>query len=163
LRRKGVGRLWWERRVLGIPALGRLILRTHLARLADAMAILVGAGCDLPSAARLAGGACGSPNLLADCDMLAQAVETGLIPDGDTLSARYLPALMLYSIRVGSQRNDLEENLQSLADLYARQSRQLQGNLQAVLLPVLILFVGGAIGFAVMTLLTPIALFLRMM
>jgi type II secretory pathway component PulF len=155
------GRRFWERVVLGIPALGRVVLRTHMARLADAMAILVGAGCDLPTAVRLAGGACGSPNLQIDCEVLAQAVEAGLIPDTENLSARYLPAMMLYSIRIGSQRNELEANLYSLADMYGRQARQLQGNLQALLLPVMIVVLGGILACAITALMGPMVTLVR--
>jgi type II secretory pathway component PulF len=156
LRGMPAGRRTWERMVLCVPALGRVVLRTHLARLADSMAILVGAGTDLPSAVRLAGEACGSPNLQVDCEVLAQAVEAGLIPDADTMSPRYLPAMMLYSMRVGSQRNELEANLYSLSEMYSRQARQLQGNLQALLLPFTIIVLGGIIACAIAALMAPI-------
>jgi type II secretory pathway component PulF len=156
LRASAAGGRWWERGVMSIPALGRVYHRTHLARLADAMAILVGAGCDLPGALRLAGAAGGSPNLLADCERLAAIVESGHFPDPEEAGARYLPAMMIYSIRLGSQRNDLEEGLYSLSEMYARQARHLQGNLQALLLPILIVLLGGTIACAIAALFMPL-------
>ena len=150
------GRRWWERGVMAVPALGRLYHRTHLARLCDAMAILVGSGCDLPGALRLAGGASGSPNLVADCENLALAVEAGHFPDPREAGAPHVPALMIYSMRLGSQRNDLEASLYSLSDMYTRQARHLQANLQAVLLPVMIVLLGAVIAFVITALLAPL-------
>ncbi len=150
------GRRWREIFLLRVPVVGRVYHRTNLARLCDALAILVASGCQFPTAIRLAGGASGSPNLRAECDVMAQAVEAGQSLDPNILSLEHVPAVMIYSMRLGSQRNDLESNLYSLSDMYSTQARHLQTNLHALLLPCLIVGVGVFVGFSISALFGPL-------
>ena len=157
LARSPGGRRAWERFVLCIPVLGRVYRRGVLARLADAMAVLVAAGNDLPECLRLAGSASGSEMALADCRVLAEFVEKGGNVADAAPSCSIIPPLMLYSIRFGADRNELEDALYSLAEMYTLQARQGQGGMQALLLPVLLLVVGVIVGGVLMSLFLPMA------
>jgi type II secretory pathway component PulF len=68
---------------------------------------------------------------------------------------RTIPKLFLYSMQLGSQRNELEDNLHSLGQMYVEQVRCSQARLQAVLLPILLIFVGGFIFLTVLALFLP--------
>jgi type IV pilus assembly protein PilC len=68
---------------------------------------------------------------------------------------RTIPKLFLYSIQLGSQRNELEDNLHSLAQMYVEQVRCSQARLQAALLPVMLIVVGGFIGVTVLSIFLP--------
>ena len=62
---------------LPLPLVGKILRLNLLARWCDALYLAVKAGLDLPTALTLAGDAVDAPRLLADSQMLAQAVSAG--------------------------------------------------------------------------------------
>lgn len=150
------GRWFAESVHLGIPILGRLYKVSILGRFADAMAVLIGAGMDLPGALRLAAAAVGSEKLINDAGLIANQIEqgAGLAEAGQTCS--FLPPFFLYSAQLGIQRQELQDNLYGLSDMYTQQTQSGQSRLQAVMLPFMLVVVGGLIGFIVLGLFMPL-------
>ena len=87
--------------------------------------------------------------------MIAGQIEKGAgILDAGQF-CRVMPRFFLYSIQLGSQRNELEDNLRSLGDMYAQQVRSAQTRLQGLLLPVMIIFVGFFIMLCILSIFLP--------
>jgi len=149
------GRRFRESFLLGVPVIGRLYYNSILSRMAEAMAVLVGAGCDIPEALRLGAVSSGSEKLLLDSEIVAGQVEQGANILEAGRGARMLPRLFLYSIQLGAQRNELQDNLYSLGEMHADQARVGQSHLQIVLLPLLLIAVGGVIATAVLAMFLP--------
>jgi len=150
------GRRILERLFLRLPVIGRLYHATILSRAAEAMAVLVGSGCDVPEALRLGAVSSGSGRLVQDSEAVAQQIERGMgILEAGHASA-LLPRLFLYSIQLGAQRNELQDNLRSLGQMYADQARVGQSRLQTILLPTMIVGVGVLIAMAILAMILPI-------
>ena len=123
--------------------------------MAEAMAMMVAAGCDMPTCLRLGPDATGSETLKKEGDMIAGQIEKGAgILDAGQF-CRVMPRFFLYSIQLGSQRNELEDNLHSLGDMYAQQVRSAQTRLQGLLLPVMIIVVGFFIMLCILAMFLP--------
>lgn len=150
------GRRFKESLLLRVPVIGRLYHHSVLSRMAEAMAMLVGAGCDMPECLRLSAAAAGSEKLLRDSERLAQQIEQGQNIMEAGHAARMLPRLFLYSAQLGAQRNELQDNLYSLGDMYADQAQAGQSRLQALLLPLMVIVVGGFLAFAILAMFLPI-------
>ena len=155
------GRRFKERIAFSVPVLGRLLRDTLLGRFADAMALLVGAGCDMPTCLRLAGGTTGSESLLGECEALARQVEGGGSLLGGAAQRRVLPSLFLYAVDLGARRNELADSLYGLASMYDEQARVCQGRLQVSLLPILVIIVGSFVGGAIAALFLPMVHMIR--
>ena len=151
-----VGRRFKEGLFLRVPVFGRLYHSSILSRMAEAMALLVGAGCDIPEALRLGAVSSGSEMLTLESGLVAQQVERGanILEAGG--STRILPRLFLYSVQLGAQRNELQDNLYSLGEMYADQARAGQSRLQTFLLPMMILAIGGVLAMAILGVFLPI-------
>lgn len=149
------GRLIQESFLFRIPLLGRTLLSSHLARLAESMGLLVAAGCPLPQCLRLGGQASGSETLQRDSHLAAEHIESG----GSLLEAaaacRKLPMLFLYSLQLGCQRNDLAGHLKILAKTYAQQTQVLQSYLRAMLDPLAVIGLGFIIASMILALFLP--------
>ena len=149
------GRRFKESVFLKIPVIGRVYHSSLLSRMAEAMAMMVAAGCDMPACLRLASGATGSEKLVLEGEGLASQVEQG----ANILEAghfcKMIPRLFLYSIQLGTQRNELQDNLYSLGQMYAEQARCGQARLQAVLLPIMVIVVGGILAMAIISMFLP--------
>ena len=143
------GRRFRESLLLAVPVFGRVYHSSMLSRMAEAMAMMVAAGCDMPACLRLASGAAGSEKLISESESLARQVEQGtnIVEAGQF--CRVIPRLFLYSVQLGTQRNELQDNLHSLGQMYAEQARYCQARLQAVLLPIMLIVVGGVLAMAV--------------
>jgi type IV pilus assembly protein PilC len=149
------GRRFKESFLLRIPVIGRVYRSSILSRMAEGMAIMVAAGSDMPVSLRLSSGATGSEKLMIENEALAGQIEQGanILEAGQF--CRMIPRLFLYSIQLGTQRNELQDNLYSLGQMYAEQARCGQARLQAVLLPVMLIGVGGFIAMTIMAMFLP--------
>jgi type IV pilus assembly protein PilC len=149
------GRRIREAIILRIPAFGALYHSTILSKMAEAMAMMVAAGCDMPTCFRLGPDATGSEILTKEGDIIAGQIEKGAgILDAGQF-CKVMPRFFLYSIQLGSQRNELQDNLRSLGDMYAQQVRSAQTRLQGLLLPVMIIIVGFFIMLCILAMFLP--------
>jgi len=149
------GRRFKESLFLKVPVIGRVYHSSVLSKMAEAMAMMVAAGCDMPASLRLASGATGSSKLVLESYMLASQIEQGanILEAGQF--CRVVPRLFLYSIQLGTQRNELQDNLYGLGQMYAEQARCGQARLQAILLPVMLIAVGGILAMAILGMFLP--------
>jgi len=150
-----VGRKFRETIILNIPIFGRLYHSSIMAKMAESMAVMIAAGTDMPSCLRLGAESSGSQNLIFETKFLAEQIENGTNIMQSGQFCRIIPKLFLYSMQLGSQRNELEDNLHSLGQMYVEQVRCSQARLQAVLLPVMLILVGGFIFLTVLGLFLP--------
>jgi type IV pilus assembly protein PilC len=150
------GRRLKESLLLKIPVMGGLYHSSILSKLAEAMSLMVAAGCSMPECIRLSADAAGSEKLILETNALAEQIEHGsnILEAGQF--CRLIPRLILYSVQLGSQRNELQDNLYSLGQMYASQVRCSQARLQALLLPVMIIAVGTFIGMCITAIFLPI-------
>jgi type IV pilus assembly protein PilC len=156
LSRRPAGRRWREKILFRIPFLGKLYRFDVLCRLSDAMAVLIGAGHDIPESLRQGAMVAGSERLKAESEMLAGQMEQGanLMEAGQW--CRQIPRLFLYSMQMGAQRNQLQDNLYSLSDMYAQQCRSGQSRLATILLPIMLVLLGGFLALTVMAMFMPL-------
>jgi len=149
------GRRLRESLFMKIPVIGRVYHSSVLSRMAEAMAMMVSAGSDMPTCIRLGSGSTGSEKLIFESDILAAQLEQGenILEAGQF--CRMIPRLFLYSIQLGTQRNELQDNLYSLGQMYAEQARFGQARLQTILLPTMIIGVGGMVGLCVVSMFLP--------
>jgi type IV pilus assembly protein PilC len=149
------GRKFRESILLNVPIIGRLHQASVLAKMAESMALMIAAGTDMPNCLRLSAEASGSEKLISESSLLAGQVEQGTSIMEAGQFCRMIPKLFLYSIQLGTQRNELEDNLHSLSQMYVEQVRCCQARLQAVLLPIMLILVGGFIGMTVLGVFLP--------
>jgi len=149
------GRRCKESLLLSTPVIGRVYHSSMLSRMAEGLAIMVAAGSDMPLSLRLSSGATGSDKLILESEALAAQIEQGAnILEAGQL-CRMIPRLFLYSIQLGTQRNELQDNLYSLGQMYAEQARCGQARLQAVLLPVMLIGVGCFLAMTILAMFLP--------
>jgi len=149
------GRRFKESLLLSTPVIGRVYHSSMLSRMAEGLAIMVAAGSDMPVSLRLSSGATGSDKLILESEALAAQIEQGAnILEAGQL-CRMIPRLFLYSIQLGTQRNELQDNLYSLGQMYTEQARCGQARLQAILLPVMLIGVGCFLAMTILAMFLP--------
>lgn len=157
------GRRFKEWFFIHLPLIGRVYQNGLLARLAEAMAVLIKAGCTMDAAVELAGRSSSSEMIKQDCELLAGQLREGYNILEAGMSCSVIPRLFLYSVQLGSQRNELETNLSGLGQMYASKTYSLQSQLQAILFPIMIIFVGGAIVLIISAMFLPMVKMIEVM
>lgn len=150
------GRLKWDTILLKIPIFGSLIRLVSISRFSKTLATLLSSGVPLLKALEIVKAILGN-------EVLARVVDKAHddIKEGDTLAAPLkrsgeFPPLMTHMISVGERAGRLEEMLNSVADNYEEQTSVKVEALTAMLEPLMIVVMGGTIGFVVMAILLPI-------
>lgn len=157
------GRRFKEQIFIHLPLVGRVYKNGLLSRLAEAMAVLVNAGCTMDDTVELAGQSSGSELLKRDCSILAAQLREGFNILEAGMGCSLVPRLFLYSVQLGSQRNELKTNLEGLGQMYASKTYSLQSQLQAILFPVMIVFVGGLIVLIISAMFLPMVKMIEVM
>lgn len=149
------GKEKWDRMKLRVPVFGPLFLKTALARFARTLAILTRSGVPI----------------LQSLDVVADAVNNAMIAnaikdvqravkDGETLGkplARHavFPPMVTQMIAVGEETGSLDAMLDKVAAFYDDEVTAAVDSLTAMIEPIMIFFVGGAVGLAVIALYLP--------
>jgi general secretion pathway protein F len=155
-RRTEHGRLEIDRRLLAAPVFGRLQLLIATARFARTLSTLLSNGVPLLKALEI------SRSLLANSN-LRQAVATAgrRVQEGGSLAAALresalFPPMLTQVIAAGEKSGQLEEMLLRVAESYEHQTDLAIAAMLSLLEPLMILFMGGVVGFVVLAILLPI-------
>jgi len=156
LRRFPGGRRCLERIGFGVPGLGRVYRDSVLSRLTDSIAVLIGAGCDLPEALRMGGEASGSETVRTECDRIAEHVAAGNDLESAQQHCWVIPGLLTHSMHVASERNDMADAMYGLSEMYAQHATAAQAALRAILMPVMLILCAFVLSLFITALFLPI-------
>jgi type II secretory pathway component PulF len=160
------GGLWYVRTPKGaemkdkiklrLPILGAVFRAAALSRFARTLGTLVKSGVSLLPALKIVENTIGN---LVLAKMVAQVTEE--TRGGDSLAAplrklRVFPKTVIQMIDVGEESGKLDEMLLKIADIEERHMRSRTKTLISLLAPILIMVVGGVVGFMVIAILLPI-------
>jgi general secretion pathway protein F len=149
-------RLAWDRRVLAMPLVGRLVRGVNTSRFASTLAILSASGVPLIRA--LEAGAL----TLSNEAMRANVVDAiARVREGASLSRALaaggsFPPLMLHMIASGEATGHLPEMLERTAATLAGETERRALALTGILEPLLILLMGGVVLLIVLAVLLPV-------
>lgn len=150
------GRLRWDSFLLGIPLFGKLIQMLSVARFARTLATLLSAGVALLTAMDIVRSVLGNAALeKVVSDAIGSIREGQSIADPLKRSGRF-PPMVTHMIAIGEKSGQLEEMLENVADAYDAAVETRVQMLTSLLEPMMIVVMGGAVGFIAMAILMPL-------
>ena len=154
--RTPAGRLRFDRALLGMPYFGKVLKKVALARFSRTLSTLLDGGIPLLQSLDIV------KHVVANT-VLRNAIEAGRnsIREGHSVAeplrkSGLFPPLLLHMIAVGEKSGELEKMLSRAADAYDGEVEASVNALSSILEPMLVLFMGGVVGFIVMAILLPI-------
>lgn len=150
------GKLFFDRLLVRIPIIGKLFQKLYTARLTDNLKTLISGGIPILRALSVTADVVGNEVYKT---ALNDAVES--VKAGNTISSAFertpeIPILVTGMIRVGEASGRLDFILQSIARFYQREVDTTVDNLVALIEPLLILFLGGAVAVLVSSIMIPL-------
>lgn len=150
------GRLKWDGFVLRVPIFGSLIQMVAVARFAKTLSTLLASGVPLLKAMDIV------KNVLENAVLEKVVVEaTGSIREGESIAeplrrSGQFPPIVTHMIAVGERSGQLEQMLESVSNAYDAQVETRVQALTSLLEPLMIVVMGGAVGFIAVSILMPL-------
>ncbi len=150
------GKPQWDAFKLRLPLVGTLVRMIGVTRFASTMSTLLGAGVPILSAMNI------SRNLVGNTQManaIASAREN--ITEGQSIASPLqksgqFPPVVIHMIAIGEKTGELPNMLKNVAETYEEQvSARIEG-MTALLEPLMIVVMGGVVGFIVMAVMFPL-------
>ncbi|MDP3762939.1 MAG: type II secretion system F family protein [bacterium] len=154
--RTSSGRLAVSRFLIELPFFGILYRKIYLSRLTDNLHTLLAGGVTVLRALEISADVVGNEIYAQIIRQSMEQVKGGL-PISEAFS-RYedIPALVTQMIRIGEETGKLDFTLKTLARFYRNEVYNTVENLVSLIEPVMIIFLGLAVGFLVASVLIPI-------
>ena len=149
-------KIHWDRRLLGLPLIGRFSRGSNTARYTSTLSILTSSGVPLLDAMKI------SAEVIEN-SFLQQAVTeaTQQVREGGSLHQSleqngYFPPIMIHMIASGESSGDLDAMLERVAENQQRELDDLVTTLIGIFEPAMLLLMGGAVLIIVVAILQPI-------
>jgi len=152
---KPAGQLKWDTMKLKLPLFGRLNLLVAVARFTRTLATLLASGVQLLAAMEI------GKNVLENARLEMVVSEAiGSIREGESIAeplkrSGQFPPMVTHMIAVGERSGQLEQMLENVSRAYESDVETRVAALTSLLEPLMILVMGGVVGFIAMAILMP--------
>jgi type IV pilus assembly protein PilC len=146
----------FDRVILKVPLIGDLITKVSVARFARTLGTLITSGVPILQALKITRETIGNEVVQNAVDKVHNSVQ-----DGGTIAApldesKVFPAMVVNMIDVGEETGALDTMLMKVADIYDAEVEAAVEAMLALMEPMIIIVLGGIIGFIVVSLYLPI-------
>ncbi len=141
---------------INLPGVSNLVIKLNCARFCRIYSSLLGSGVPVVEALKILSRTLGNFRYKK---ILVRAAEN--VQKGENLSSiiyeekKVFPVLVPQMIEVGEETGKTEEVLAKLADFYEQEVDQITKNLSSIIEPILMIFIGTAVGFFAISILQP--------
>jgi general secretion pathway protein F len=150
------GRPKWDAFQLTLPVVGQLLRMIAITRFANTMSTLLGSGVPILTAMNIA-------KNLVDNAPIANAISSARenITEGQSIAeplrrSGQFPPMMIHMISIGEKTGELPEMLGNVAETYEEQVNVQIEAMTSLVEPLMIVGMGGAIGFIVLSVFMPL-------
>lgn len=155
-KRTQAGLLRWDRSKLKIPIFGAIVRKAALARLARMLGSLLRSGVGLIFALEVVADVVGNAAYAASITSVRQALREGDALGEPLASSGLYDPLVVQMVRVGEETGTLDTMLIRVAEYYELDVETALSTLGSTLEPVLIVLLGGIVGFIVFSIFIPL-------
>ena len=148
--RTPAGRYRWDRTMLRVPLIGRIVHLAELARSCRTMSMLVRIGLPLPEILTMTIGASNNKFVVENLTGVQQELIRGEGLSRPMAKRELFLPLMTQMVRVGEETGNLENTLNTVADNFEVLSADRTKAAVGMIQPALTIFIGLVIGFLVL-------------
>ncbi len=141
--------------VMKLPIMGAIIQKTGVARFTRTLGTLINAGVPILEAINITKDTSGNEVLARALEDVHDSIREGDTFAGPLRASKTVDSLVVNMIDVGEETGDLDKMLIKVADNYDEEVETLVGSLVSLLEPVIVVLLGGIVGFIVIALFLP--------
>ena len=140
---------------LKIPILGAIVRKSTVARFTRTLGTLIAAGVPILDAINITKETCGNVVFERALLKVHDAIREGESMADPLRATRIVDSIVVNMVDVGEETGDLDKMLMKIADNYDNDVDVLVGSLVSILEPVMVVILGGIVGFIVVALFMP--------
>ncbi len=156
IRQSKGGRYVVDMGTLKLPVLGKILEKTSVARFTRTLGTLISAGVPILEAINITKDTSGNEVYARALGQVHDAIREGDSFANPLRASKVCDAIVVNMIDVGEETGDLDKMLMKVADNYDEEVDILVGSLVSLLEPMLVMGLGGVVGFIVVALFLPL-------
>jgi type IV pilus assembly protein PilC len=146
---------------LKVPILGGILSKTAIARFTRTLGTLISAGVPILDAINITKETCGNEVFTKALGKVHDAIREGESFADPLRATKICDAIVVNMVDVGEETGDLDKMLIKIADNYDSDVDVLVSSLISILEPVMVVILGGIVGFIVIALFAPMITLLQ--
>lgn len=150
------GRYMIDGLLIKVPIFGGLLVKSSVARMARTLSTLLRAGVQLVEAVEIAAEVTGNAIIERDLKRSKDSIVQGREFVDPLRKSTTIPLMVTQMIAIGEQTGNMDMMLTKIADFYESEVEVAADALTSLIEPLMIVFLGGTIGFLVIAMFLPI-------
>jgi type IV pilus assembly protein PilC len=139
-----------------LPVVGSIVNRQAIATFARTLGTLIAAGVPILEALNITRATVGNAVIAKALGQVHDSIREGESIAGPLRASGVVDPIVVNMVDVGEETGELDKMLVKVADTYDEEVDHLVGSLVSAMEPVMIIFLGGTIGFIVIALFLPL-------
>jgi type IV pilus assembly protein PilC len=141
---------------LNIWIIGPVIYKLKLARIANSLAVMYGAGVSFPDSLRMASIIAGNKYLEGNINNALRLIEDGMPIHQAFEEAQVFPSMAVRMVKVGEISGGMDNALRNVSYFYDREAKELIDKIEPAIEPILTVVMGFVVGWVMIAVLGPI-------
>ncbi|HXH31688.1 MAG TPA: type II secretion system F family protein [Bacteriovoracaceae bacterium] len=150
------GKKTWDRFTMKVPLFGMLIIKGNLGSFTRTLATMLAAGVPIIDSLEICIETLDNTQIAKDLNKVRKAVMEGKSITEPLSRITYFPPLVTQMIKVGESTGNLDTMLIKVADVFQDEVEELVGNMTKLIEPLILVVLGGIIGFVLIAMYLPI-------
>lgn len=150
------GKVVWDRFTMKAPLFGMLIIKGGLSGFTRTLATMLSAGVPIIDSLEICIDTLDNTQIAKDLAKVRKAVIEGKSITEPLSRIPYFPPLVTQMIKVGESTGNLDQMLLKVADVFEDEVEELVANLTKLIEPIILVVLGGIIGFVLVAMYLPI-------
>jgi type IV pilus assembly protein PilC len=146
-----------DKLMLKAPIFGPILVKVNIARFARTFGSLMASGISVLDAINATKSALGSSVYRDELAVVAQKVKNGRPMSEQIRNSKNFPAIVGQMLSVGEETGQIDSILLKLAEFYEKEVDTVVAGITSIIEPILIIVLGGMVGFIVISVFGPIS------
>lgn len=142
--------------VLKVPVFGKIVMKVNIARFARTFSSLMAAGVTVIESLNVTSGSLGNVVIKKALQESINDIRAGSNISDSLAKSGVLPGIVVQMAAVGEETGQMDTVLEKVAEFYEQEVDTVIDSLSSIIEPILIVSLGGVVGFIVASVLGPI-------
>ena len=158
---------WWRKQseefklksdewVFNVWIIGPVLYKLKLARIANSLSVMYGAGVSFPDSLRMTSVVAGNKYMEANIINAVKMIEEGMPIHESFEEASVFPIMAVRMIKVGELSGGMDKALENVSYFYDREAKELIDKIEPTIEPILTVIMGFVVGWVMIAVLGPI-------
>ncbi len=145
-----------DEKLLKVSIIGPVIYKLKLARIANSLAVMYGAGVSFTDSLKMTSAVAGNAYLERNIEYAVHFIQEGWPIHEAFQEAQVFPSMAIRMIRVGESSGQMDEALKNISYFYDREAKELIEKIEPTIEPILTMVMGFIVGWVMLAVLGPI-------